>query len=397
MKWPTAQLGAVTKIVSGSTPKSGNPAFWGGSIPWATPTDLSGLTTKELTSTGRQITEAGFASCSANMLPARSVLFSSRAPIGLVAINKQPLCTNQGFKSFVPDASRLSPDFLFWWLKGNRPALEHLGRGATFKEVSKSIIEKVEIPLPPLAEQKRIAAILDAADALRTKRRESLAQLDALLQSTFLTLFGECDRPPVSLGKPTFGTTANFVPLSSVATMATGHTPDRSRSEYWNGNIPWISLTEIRDFNGRIATETRENVSEEGIKNSSSVKLPKGTVCFSRTASVGFVTVMGREMSTSQDFVNWVCGPKIDPIYLMWCLIFSRDYLLSKSAGSIHKTIYHRHTERFQVYLPPLPLQQKFAAIVESVERQKAAQRAHLAELDALFAALQHRAFRGEL
>jgi type I restriction enzyme S subunit len=269
--------------------------------------------------------------------------------------------------------------------------------GVGLKHVTKGAVESVQIPLPPLAEQKRIAGILDAADALRAKRRESLAQLDTLLQSTFLTLFGDCDRPPVSLGKPTFGNPANFVLLSSVATMATGHTPDRNRREYWNGGIPWIGLTEIRDLNGSIASETRENVSEKGIKNSSSVKLPKGTVCFSRTASVGFVTVMGREMATSQDFVNWVCGPKIDPIYVMWCLIFSRTYLLSKSAGSTHKTIYHRHTERFQIYLPPLPLQQEFATIVESIERQKVRLRAHLGELDALFASLQSCAFNGEL
>jgi type I restriction enzyme S subunit len=297
----------------------------------------------------------------------------------------------------VVPGSEIDKDFVFYLLDEITAKVKSAARGVAMLHMTKGGIEAWPIPLPPLAEQKRIAAILDAADALRAKRREALAQLDALLQSTFLTLFGDCDRPPVSLGKPTFGKSANFVPLSTVATMATGHTPDRGKSKYWNGNIPWISLTEIRDFNGRIATETRENVSEEGIKNSSSVKLPKGTVCFSRTASVGFVTVMGREMSTSQDFVNWVCGLLLNPIYLMWCLISSRDYLLSKSAGSIHKTIYHRHTERFQIYLPPLPLQQKFAAIVESIERQKAAQRAHLAELDALFAALQHRAFRGEL
>ena len=258
-------------------------------------------------------------------------------------------------------------------------------------------LKETQIPLPPLEEQKRIAGILDAADALRAKRRESLAQLDTLLQSTFLDMFGECDRPPISIGDPTFGAASNFVPLSKVARLATGHTPDRKKLEYWGGEFPWISLTDIRELDGTIAAQTLQNVTEPGISNSSSVLLPAGTVCFSRTASVGFVAVMGREMATSQDFVNWVCGDRLDPIYLMWALRQSRPYLLSKGSGSTHKTIYYRHAEQFQVFLPALDLQHRFATIFESIEQQKDTQRAHLDELDSLFASLQSRAFAGDL
>lgn len=298
-----------------------------------------------------------------------------------------------------PDPQKLSREYLAGYLRSPKFVrwVSNEVAGAKMPRVSMKTFWQHKIPLPPMVVQKRIAGILDAADHLRAKRRETLAQLDALLQSTFLELFGACDRPPISLGPPTFGNPKGFRPISSVARMATGHTPDRDRVDYWGGDIPWIGLTEIRDLNGRVAQTTRQNVTEEGIKNSSSVKLPRGTVCFSRTASVGFVTVMGREMATSQDFVNWVCGDKINPLYLMWCLIFSRPYLLSKASGSTHKTIYHRHTERFQVYLPSLDLQRQFAAIVESVEQQKTQHRAHLAELDALFASLQSRAFNGEL
>ena len=374
MKWPTAQLGAVTKIVSGSTPKSGNPAFWGGSIPWATPTDLSGLTTKELASTGRKITEAGLASCSANMLPARSVLFSSRAPIGLVAINNQPLCTNQGFKSFVPDSSRLSPDFLYWWLKGNRPALEHLGRGATFKEVSKSIIEKVEIPLPPLAEQKRIAAILDAADALRTKRREALAQLDALLQSTFLTLFGDPVANPVGW-------------------------------EDEDGRKGWVRCVlgdQIKLQRGKDITKTAARPGIVPVISSG------GTSFYHDTAIVsGPGVLLGRKGSvgkvhfTETDF--WPHDTTLyvkefkgnEPRFVFY--FFKRFPIAHYEASVANPSLNRNNLHPVKVCWPPLPLQQKFAAIVESVEHQKVVQRAHLAALDALFAALQHRAFRGEL
>ena len=393
MKWPTAQLGAVTKIVSGSTPKSGKPAFWGGSIPWATPTDLSGLTTKELTSTGRQITEAGFASCSANMLPARSVLFSSRAPIGLVAINKQPLCTNQGFKSFVPDACRLSPDFLYWWLKGNRPALEHLGRGATFKEVSKSIIEKVEIPLPPLAEQKRIAAILDAADALRTKRREALAQLDALLHSTFLTLFGDPVANPMKWKVVLLGKTANRI--------TKGQSPNWQGFNYQDSGALFVTSENVRE--GHLDISRPKFVPLEFNQKLKSSQLMVGDLLINLVgASIGRSCLFTGYLGPAN--VNQAVGIVSidDPVltnYIVHLLQTpqGQTLLTGRIVEAARANVSLANLRELPIPLPPLPLQQKFAAIVESVERQKAAQRGHLAELDALFAALQHRAFCGEL
>lgn len=298
-------------------------------------------------------------------------------------------------------SAKILPAYLRWVLVGDVFHAAFMqtvsGVGGSLLRARPAEVFKIQIPLPSLPAQKRIAAILDAADALRAKRRESIEQLDSLVQATFLEMFGDCNRPPASIGPPSFGSKTGFAPLSQVATLATGHTPDRAREDYWGGSIPWISLTDIRALDGQVAFNTLQNVTESGLANSSSVLLPKGTVCFSRTASIGFVTVMGREMATSQDFVNWVCGPKINPIYLMAALRQSRPYLLSKSAGSTHKTIYYRHAEEMQVYLPPLPLQARFASIVESIEQQKARLKAHLAELDTLFASLQSRAFNGEL
>lgn len=143
--------------------------------------------------------------------------------------------------------------------------------------------------------------------------------------------------------------------------------------------------------------ETQQSVTPLGIANSSAVLLPKGTVCLSRTASVGFSTVMGREMATSQDFVNWVCGPKLDSTYLMWALIMSRSRLLALSSGSTHRTIYMRVVEQFRVLLPPIGLQREFARRVARLDELKATMRATLADVDVLVTSLQHRAFRGDL
>ena len=399
-EWPKVRLDECTEIVAGATPSTSVEAYWGGDVCWATPKDLSDLDGSYISDTPRKLTRAGLQNCAATILPAGSVLFSSRAPIGHVAVNTVPMATNQGFKSFVPKPGRTDAKFLYWWLRTNRAYLESLGNGATFKEVSKTIVSRIEIPLPPLAEQRRIAEVLDRAEALRAKRRAALAQLDSLTQSLFLDLFGErLDAPAVDMNpkRAHVPNGCSWELLTDVARLATGHTPDRERSDYWDGDIPWISLTDIRSLDGTEATSTLQNVTPLGIENSSSVLLPKGSVCFSRTASVGFVTVMGREMATSQDFMNWVCGPKLDPTYLMWALISSRLRLLALSSGSTHRTIYMRVVEQFRVLVPPIPMQREFARRVTAVERLKTAHRASLAELDALFATLQHRAFRGEL
>lgn len=165
-------LGECCEIVSGATPKTGVADFWDGDIEWATPAGLSKLPGPFIDHTSRKITAAGLASCAAAILPAGSVLLSSRAPIGHVAINTRPMATNQGFKSLIPKTGILDAKYLYHWLRSHKEYLKSLGNGATFKELSKAVVARVEIPVPPLDEQRRIAAILDQADALRAKRHQ---------------------------------------------------------------------------------------------------------------------------------------------------------------------------------------------------------------------------------
>jgi len=206
------RLDECCEIVSGATPNTSVAGFWNGDICWATPKDLSELETPYISDTPRKLTPAGLAACSSVVLPQNSVLFSSRAPIGHVAINTIPMATNQGFKSFIPRKGMMHAEFLAWWLKANRNYLDSLGNGATFKELSKAVISQVEIPLPPLEEQKRIADILDKADAIRRKRQEALRLTDEFLRSVFLEMFGDPVTNPRGLPKIELG---NLIKLKS--------------------------------------------------------------------------------------------------------------------------------------------------------------------------------------
>lgn len=185
------KLGEVAEIISGSTPSRAVAEYWNGGIPWVTPKELAGIQSRHIEATQETISELGLRQSAARILPVNSVLFSSRAPIGHVAVTKIPMATNQGFKSFVPNAKKLDSDYLYYWLRSKKEYLQSLGRGATFKELSKSIVENVEIPLPPLAEQRRIAATLDKVDELRALRSRALARLDDLAQSVFFEMFGD--------------------------------------------------------------------------------------------------------------------------------------------------------------------------------------------------------------
>jgi len=147
--------------------------------------------------------------------------------------------------------------------------------------------------------------------------------------------------------------------LVELARLESGHTPSRYHPEWWGGDIPWISLADIRDLDGKVAYETHEYTNEAGIANSSARVLPQGTVVLSRTASVGFVTIIGRPMATSQDFVNWICGPELDPWFLAYLLMASRDYIRSLGSGAVHRTVYMPTVEAFRVCVPPLEEQRR--------------------------------------
>lgn len=161
--WKKYKLSEIGTIVGGATPSTTVEKYYGGEIPWLTPKDLSSFNGRYVTRGERNITEDGLKSCSAQLLPKGSVLFSSRAPIGYVAIADNPIATNQGFKSIIPNKDTNSL-FLYYLLKYNKAKIESMGSGTTFKEVSGATMKNIEVMLPPLPEQERIAGILGVLD-----------------------------------------------------------------------------------------------------------------------------------------------------------------------------------------------------------------------------------------
>lgn len=175
--WVKAKFRAIAEIVGGGTPSRSNERYFDGDIPWVTPTDVTALDSLWIKETKENISLEGLRKSSANLLPAGTVLLTSRATIGKTAITRLEMCTNQGFVNFICDETLLSNEYLAYWLSAVQPWLYQLARGTTFKEISRSTLAKVQIPLPPISEQRRIVDILRRADDLRRLRREADARM----------------------------------------------------------------------------------------------------------------------------------------------------------------------------------------------------------------------------
>lgn len=308
----------------------------------------------------------------------------SASLVGKSAVLTEPFDGSVGaFCAIVRPRPELDPDYLGHYLRS--PAYwswrDRSARGVGIQNLKVSDLQDLPIPLPPLDEQRRIAARLrerlhevDGLMASATAQDEELAHLrtrvnEAAFPVTPLSVTAESASPD--------GWT--WRSLGSLGRLESGHTPSRSRPDWWGGDIPWIALPDIRALDGRYTFETLDRTNPEGIAHSAARILPAGTVVLSRTASVGFVTIMGRPMATSQDFVNWVCGPDLDPEFLMHLFIRSRERFRSLSAGAVHQTVYFPTAMALRVCVPSIDAQRQIAARL----------REQLAEIDQAKAALE--------
>ena len=390
--WPTVPLGKCCEIISGSTPRRDTPAYWDGDILWATPKDLSDLDDIEITETSDHITDIGLKNCSANMVPEGTVLFSSRAPIGLVAIAGKPMCTNQGFKNLVP-GKNLDSRFLYWTMRKLTPQIQDMGNGATFKEVSKAVIERVEIPLPPLSEQKRIAAILDKADSIRRKRQAVMQELKNLRLAAFYGLF----RQDLALDNMKEC-------LTDVAEVVSGVAKGRKLNGSDTREVPYLRVANVQS--GYLdLSEIKTIPAKETEINAYSLRI--GDIVMTEG---GDHDKLGRGALWERDILNCIHQnhvfrvrlnqEKLLPRFFVYFLQSSiaRQYFL-RCAKKTTNLASINMTQLRALPVPHVPLvrQEVFEAIVVSIDSCLERQTLFATEAEDLFSSLVQRAFKGEL
>lgn len=383
-----APLGEIADIVSGATPKTGVAEYWDGDIPWVTPADLSKLDGPYISETPRTLTDTGVKSCATTILPAGSVLLSSRAPIGHVAINTVPMATNQGFKSLVPGAD-LDAKYLYHWLKSKTEYLQSLGNGATFKELSKKTTEQVAIPLPSLVEQRRIATILDHADVLRIKRSQALAHLDSLAQAVFRDAFGTRWNGP-------------RVDLEQLATVVTkGTTPTSVGLSFSDRGVPFLRAQNLQNGTVDLTSDT-VYITEDAHKTLKRSWIEPEDLLISIAGTIGRVALVPPDspsMNCNQAVaIIRLASPATGRWLLAW--LNSHDAKAQIGASSVTATISNLslgQIRKFQVPAVSPTAIEDFVSKSLAVSVQRELMEKAIAADDELFSAVQGRAFRGEL
>ncbi len=384
----TVPLQMICDIQIGKTPSRSVPEYWGGELPWATISDFAAG--RILTTTNERITRIGAAKSGSKRIPRDTLLLSFKLSLGKRAIAGCDLFTNEAIAALhILDHDAADRDYLYWAL-GSIDYDRLVDRAAKGKTLNKAKLKLLRIPLPPLAEQTRIARILDAADALRAKRREALAQLDTLLQSTFLDMFGDPVINPMGWEKPHLEDVCEKVidcPHSTPRWSDSGVICLRT-SNLGKGEWNW--------------TNTRFVTEEDYTERTKRSEILPNDIVLSREGTVGVLALVseGMRLCMGQRLVQLrVNDSQLDSRFLLNLLLhdLAPERVSRLMAGSTSKHLNVKELRKLPVLLPPLDIQHRFGAIVGSVEQERTRHRAHLAELDTLFASLQSRAFRGDL
>ncbi len=401
--WRWAKLSELGTFESGGTPAKNNASYWQGDIPFVTGADIIDLYISSKHARAF-LSEEGLRPGKTGVCQPGTVLLVTRTRVGRVGIARELMAVSQDINPFFC-GDRIQPEYLVRYLASIHNYLIANCRGAIIKGLTRDFINNLILPLPSVFEQKRIAAILNERMATINKARAAaeaqIESVQALARAHYREFFGDIIPLSINMNAGKEKPSWKWRLLKNIARLESGHTPSRYHPEWWGGDIPWLALPDIRLLNGRYAHGTAENTNPAGIANSAARVLPTGTVCLSRTASVGFVTILGRPMATSQDFVNWVCGPDLDPEFLMHIFLYSHDYFMSLASGAIHKTVYMPTVEQLCVRIPEIETQKSIASelnkIRASAERLEIEAKKQLKEINALPQALLRQAFNGEL
>ena len=257
--------------------------------------------------------------------------------------------------------------------------------GTTRGKLTKAGASEIPIPIPPFLEQRRIAAILDQADALRAKRREALAQLDSLTQSIFIEMFGD----PVTNPKHW-----KVCPVGDVTNCIV---PGRDKPKSFSGHVPWVTTENLAHLGFTQQSPKGLGLSDAEIREVRARVVPAGSVIISCVGNLGIVTIADIDMVINQQLHAFQCHEQMNSIYLMYSLAAQTAFMYARASSTTLPYMNKSVCNSIPVQVPPSELQRQFAERIAHVQNQRAKHQASLTELDALFASLQHRAFRGEL
>lgn len=342
-----------------------------------------------MTETQEFISELGLKNSASNLIAKGTIIIPTRMALGKVVISEIDVAINQDLKAvFVKDKETLDVKYLLRFLESNKENIASMGKGATVKGITLDQLKAIKIPLQPLAEQRRIASILDQADELRQKRQQAIEKLDQLLQATFIDMFGDPVSNPKGWDKEK---------MDALMTIVRGGSP-RPIENFLGGTYPWIKIGDATKGDDLFITKTKEAITEEGLHKTR--LLPEGSVIFANCGvSLGFARILKIQGCIHDGWLAFqdINEDKIHKLFLLKALNSITQYFRDTAPDGTQPNLNTAIMKNFELIIPPMDLQLKFIAIVESIVKQKKILETSNIQFFNLFESLQNQAFSGTL
>jgi type I restriction enzyme S subunit len=359
--WGVKPLKRVFKIINGGTPSSSEESYWNGEIVWVTPNDLSKLTEACIVDSERKITQDGLHNCSARIVPKGSIVISTRAPIGYVAIAGVPLCTNQGCKSLVA-INKVNPKYFYYWMHSISFYLNVLGQGTTFIELSNSSLSMVELLTPSINEQKAIANFLDQKTAVIDDLIADKEKLIELLQEKRQAIITEAVtkglNPNVRMkdsGIEWIGEIPEHWNNKKISwifnIIGSGTTPSTSNLEYYDGDVPWVNTG---DLNDGYLYETSKMITDLALKDYSTLKFyPIDTLLIAMYgATIGKLSITKIIATTNQACCALAQPKNVNIKFIFYWFLANRNHIIAMAYGGGQPNISQNLIKSLRINLP---------------------------------------------
>ena len=380
--WDCAKIDEIGTIYSGSTPATNNSSFWGGNILWITPNDLSKLKSRNLLSSERRITKLGLKKSSTNLLPAKSLVMSSRAPIGYIAIPSEDFCTNQGCKTIVFNSGH-DVEFHYYNFLFNIKTIKEKGEGTTFAEISKKALGDIQFLFPEYEiEQSKIAEILSTVDSAIEKTDHLIEKYKCIKQGLMQDLFrygidenGQIRSEKTHkfkdslLGRIPAEWDYTVLGNMELYELKTGGTPSTENNLFWqNGHIPWFSSGEIHK---KTVHYTDNFITDAGYRNSNACIIPKKSTLIALAGqgkTRGSAAITEIELTTNQSVAAIIPKKRIDPYFLYYYMDSKYENLRAISAGAGRAGLSLKILSQYMVINPIKNEQEKISKLLLNID-----------------------------
>ena len=371
-------------IRTGKTPPTQEVKYFDGEVNWYTPGDLD--KGKYLSTSKRTLTNLAFEDKKAVVFPKNTLIVGCIGDIGKLGITVDDCSSNQQLTGIYPN-DNVDVNYLYYWFKGNKSLIDSYANNAVVPILNNRTLETIKLPIPPLSQQQKIANILDAADALRKNDKALVAKYDELTQALFLDMFGDPVSNPKNLPK---------IKLGELGKWQSGGTPSRSKSEYYNGRIPWLSSGELNEM---YVSESKEHITETAIKESSTRLIEKGSLLLGMYDTAALKsTISTIDITCNQAIAYSKLDDKlVSTVYAYFIIQIGKEDYKKLQRGVRQKNLNLSMIKNLEILLPHLKLQNQFAERVAVIEEQKAIAQKSLEHSESLFNSLLQKAFKGEL